>query len=145
MATSLNRKLKSELLQTYYIDLKKIDRKIYWYDKLKKWQMTGYCDGCSPTSRFNVRLYGFWSATHINISIKKDYPFIKAVHLIVDDLIDYLDIDPEDLHEHQSYNSIHFRYKDLIEFNIYGSFVSCRTIYKEETTVERKIVGYECG
>lgn len=144
MAISLNRKLKSALLEKYYEDLEKIDQKIYWYDKLKKWEMSGYCAGCSPVHHFNTYLPGIWSEVDINIYIKKDYPFIKAVHLILDDLVDYMGVDPERLYKIDSFSSIYFRYSHLVLIGLL-SLGECRAVYKEVNNIERKIVGYECG
>lgn len=144
MAISLNRKLKSALLEKYYEDLEKIDQKIYWYDKLKKWEMSGYCDGCSPVHHFRVDLPEIWSEADINIFIKKDYPFIKAVHLILDDLVDYMGVDPEILYQYDGYSSIYFRHRQLVTIGMH-SLGECRALYKEVNKVERKIVGYECG
>jgi hypothetical protein len=140
--------LKNKLLADFsaYSDriLKEIDQKIYWYDKLKKWELTGYSSYASPVSRFGVDAPTWSFEVYINIFVRKDYPFIKAVHLIIDELIDYMGIEPEELRKSEYPTSISFMYKDLVEIRILASG-ACHAIYKKVTKDVNVIVGYECG
>lgn len=148
MTIESDNELKNKMIADFsvYNDhiLKEIDQKLYWYNKLKKWELTGYSSYDSPVSKIRVDSPTWFLSVHINIFIKKDYPFIKAVHLIVDDLIDYMGIEPEELNTKEYPNSISFTYKELVEIRIFTSG-ACHAIYKEVVKVVNEVVGYECG
>lgn len=148
MTIESNSELKNKMVADFSkhtnIILKEIDQKIYWYNKLKKWELTGYSSDDSPISKSEVGTPVWYLELGIHIFVKENYPFIKAVHLIIDDLIDYMGIEPEDLSTKEYPSSISFNYKDLVDIRILAGG-ACHAIYKEVNKIERKIVGYECG
>lgn len=135
----LSTKLIARLFIHFNKELKKIEEKVKWYDKLQKWEIE-----YSDSIRFkDVILYSWHEETTLIIFLNNKNPSIKAMHLIIDQFIHDFNIEPEELNVSQAHKKLSFNYKGIVEIQITLSD-HCSPVYRKYKKLIEKVIGYEC-
>jgi len=141
---SIRSKLRSQVRVRYEQELELIDEKMEWLDAFNHWQPFKNYQCCSPIQKKEVNHNYYTYPLNFLIYLKDDYPFIKGVHLVIDEFVHDFDFKAERFRIEQYHGSIDFCYEFVFRIEIYSGD-KCKPIYEVETSQVKTLKGYECG